>query len=137
MSEQPEDAKPKLNLVISLLESRITVKVKANMQFKKIFEVAEVCRYILREPRVLTRVGTLRFVYDGERLSPTDTPAERSMEDGDVIDAHLQQARTHLPSRCLFSHASIILSSTQDTFVLLDWRDRLSAPGKVLSVGFM
>ncbi|KAH9172483.1 hypothetical protein EDB89DRAFT_1965545 [Lactarius sanguifluus] len=90
MSE-PEDAKPKLNLVISLLESRITVKVKANMQFKKIFEVAEVCRDILREPRVLTRVGTLRFVYDGERLSPTDTPAERSMEDGDVIDAHLQQ----------------------------------------------
>jgi hypothetical protein len=77
------------------------------MQFKKIFEVAEVChkfsespRTLLiirisetlrkrswcarlhirgmtrREPQVLTRVGTLRFVYDGERLSPTDTPAE-------------------------------------------------------------
>jgi len=30
-------------------------------------------------------------VYDGERLSPTETPAERSMEDGDVIDALLQQ----------------------------------------------
>jgi hypothetical protein len=29
-----------------------------------------------REPQVLTRLGTLRFVYDGERLSPTDTPAE-------------------------------------------------------------
>jgi hypothetical protein len=76
------------------------------MQFKKIFEVAEVCRYVLRvikhtshliaetirkrpwcaylhirgltrcETQVLTRLGTLRFVYDGERLSPTDTPAE-------------------------------------------------------------
>jgi hypothetical protein len=83
------------------------VKVKANMQFKKIFEVAEVCRNVLpiyraaqlicmaetiwkrsryarphicgltrRERRPLTRLGTLRFVYDGERLSPTDTPAE-------------------------------------------------------------
>lgn len=27
------------------------------------------------------------------------------MEDGDVIDAHLQQARTHFPSRRLFSRA--------------------------------
>ena len=61
------------------------------------------------------RVGSLRFVYDGERLTPTETPAEvsclfpflftpstrihlsqRSMEDGDVIDAHLQQARVQL-----------------------------------------
>ncbi len=77
MSE-PEDAKPKLNLVISLLESRtfsplaapiysseirhhlragITVKVKANMQFKKIFEVAEVCRNISELSRThLTRL---------------------------------------------------------------------------------
>jgi hypothetical protein len=76
------------------------------MQFKKIFEVAEVCHNVLRvikhtsyclaetirkrswcahlrirgltryETQVLTRLGTLRFVYDGERLSPTDTPAE-------------------------------------------------------------
>ena len=123
-AEPPEDAKPKLNLVISLLEARmfspsdglvhnlttravgITVKVKANMQFKKIFEVAEVCRDLsllsrtslillaetirkrswcaclhIRpltrcESQILTRLGTLRFVYDGERLSPTDTPAE-------------------------------------------------------------
>jgi hypothetical protein len=71
MSEQPEDSKPKLNLVIShsgtrtscplsplmrvsseddrvcahpcLVHAEVTVKVKANMQFKKIFEVAEVC----------------------------------------------------------------------------------------------
>jgi hypothetical protein len=27
------------------------------------------------------------------------------MEDGDVIDAHLQQVRPHLSSRCLFSRA--------------------------------
>ena len=74
------------------------------MQFKKIFEVAEVCIAMFphahglpafqkrfgkepgapfhvrsltsSKPRVFTRVGTLRFVYDGERLSPTDTPAE-------------------------------------------------------------
>jgi hypothetical protein len=87
----------------------VTVKVKANMPFKKIFEVAEVCvaLYVLshahffsslsqkrfgKDPGALfynygltsfskrssnlTCVGSLRFVYDGERLSPTETPAE-------------------------------------------------------------
>ncbi|KAI9463772.1 hypothetical protein F5148DRAFT_1211064 [Russula earlei] len=82
MSE-PEDSKPKLNLIISHSGTQVTVKVKANMQFKKIFEVAE--KRFGKDP------GTLRFVYDGERLSPTETPAEKSMEDGDVIDALLQQ----------------------------------------------
>ncbi|KAH9961937.1 ubiquitin-related domain-containing protein [Russula dissimulans] len=80
---EPEDSKPKLNLIISHSGTQVTVKVKANMQFKKIFEVAE--KRFGKEP------GSLRFVYDGERLSPTETPAERSMEEGDVIDAHLQQ----------------------------------------------
>lgn len=83
MSGEPEDSKPKLNLVVSHSGTQITVKVKANMQFKKIFEVAE--KRFGKDP------GSLRFVYDGERLSPTETPAERSMEDGDVIDALLQQ----------------------------------------------
>ena len=60
---EPEDSKPKLNLIINHAGTRafpspsmrasfegessrflaeVTVKVKANMQFKKIFEVAEV-----------------------------------------------------------------------------------------------
>jgi len=74
------------------------------------------------------RVGSLRFVYDGERLSPTETPAEvccpirlaspspdahppcctqRSMEDGDVIDALLQQACVHIISHCLRSSSRL------------------------------
>ncbi|KIJ91756.1 hypothetical protein K443DRAFT_685754 [Laccaria amethystina LaAM-08-1] len=44
MSQEPmldEDVKPKLNLNISYDGSQITVKVKANMKFAKIFEAAE------------------------------------------------------------------------------------------------
>ncbi|KAI0260367.1 ubiquitin-related domain-containing protein [Gloeopeniophorella convolvens] len=78
-----EDSKPKLNLTINYEGKQITVKVKANMQFKKIFEVAE--KRFGKEP------GTFKFVYEGDRVLPTETPAERSMEDGDIIDAHLEQ----------------------------------------------
>ena len=85
----------------------VTVKVKANMKFGKIFEVAEVSplsviRVPLRSsltmrvvrknstriqvrvfasgsgsPRVLiSAIGTLKFVFDGTRLRPEETPAE-------------------------------------------------------------
>jgi len=76
-------------------------------------------------------------VYDGERLSPTETPAEvcflvplifsfsdahspcatqRSMEDGDVIDALLQQACAHLVSHCLRSSSHPLRSEVAYVF---------------------
>jgi len=78
-----EDVKPKLNLVINYEGQHITVKVKPNMPFRKIFEAAE--------KRFGKDSGTFRFVYDGNRLRADGTPAEASMEEGDVIDAVLQQ----------------------------------------------
>ncbi|KAG8215700.1 hypothetical protein J3R82DRAFT_7579 [Butyriboletus roseoflavus] len=43
MSQEPdaEDVKPKLNLIINYEGQHITVKVKQNMPFRKIFEAAE------------------------------------------------------------------------------------------------
>ncbi|KAJ4460271.1 putative small ubiquitin-related modifier [Paratrimastix pyriformis] len=35
--------------------------------------------------------SSLRFMVDGERLKPTDTPAALEMEDGDMIDAMAEQ----------------------------------------------
>ena len=76
-------------------------------------------------------------MYDGERLSPTETPAEvcclippiilssnahsprgiqRSMEDGDVIDALLQQASIHLISLCLRSSSHMFRSEVAHAF---------------------
>ncbi|KAH7915765.1 hypothetical protein BJ138DRAFT_1122292 [Hygrophoropsis aurantiaca] len=83
MSEEPEDVKPKLNLVINYEGTHITVKVKANMPFKKIFDAAE--------KRFGKDAGTFKFVYEGKRLNATDTPAGVDLEDGDMIDAHLEQ----------------------------------------------
>jgi small ubiquitin-related modifier len=33
----------------------------------------------------------VRFVYDGNRLNPASTPSEMEMEEGDTIDAFLEQ----------------------------------------------
>ncbi|EFI26577.1 hypothetical protein CC1G_15791 [Coprinopsis cinerea okayama7 len=84
MSQEPEeDVKPKLNLNISYEGSTITVKVKSNMRFAKIFEVVE--KKFGKEP------GTFKFVVDGQRVNKDDTPAGLGMEDGDQVDAFLTQ----------------------------------------------
>ena len=36
-------------------------------------------------------VKQIKFVFDGQRLSETDTPESMGMEDGDNIDAFLEQ----------------------------------------------
>ncbi|KAF9267150.1 hypothetical protein L218DRAFT_1074455 [Marasmius fiardii PR-910] len=82
MSAEPEE-KPKLNLHINHEGQTIQVKVKATMAFKKVFEAAE--KKFGKDP------GTLKFTYEGSRVNPDDTPASRGMEEGDQLDAFLQQ----------------------------------------------
>ncbi|KAJ7202866.1 hypothetical protein GGX14DRAFT_653261 [Mycena pura] len=77
---EPEDVKPKLNLTLNYEGNQITVKVKANTKFAKIFQAAEVCF-----------ARTFKFVHEGKRVSKDDTPAELDIEDGDQIDCFLEQ----------------------------------------------
>ncbi|KAJ2932152.1 hypothetical protein H1R20_g4945, partial [Candolleomyces eurysporus] len=84
MSQEPEeDVKPKLNLNIAYEGQHVTVKVKANMKFAKIFEVVE--KRFQKEP------GTFKFVFEGQRVGKEDTPGTLGMEDGDQVDAFLMQ----------------------------------------------
>ncbi|KAI3598050.1 ubiquitin-like protein [Moniliophthora roreri] len=82
MSAEP-DEKPKLNLTLTHEGTSIQVKVKATMTFKKIFDAAE--KKFGKDP------GTLKFHYDGTRISAEDTPGSLGMEDGDQVDAFLEQ----------------------------------------------
>ncbi|CAD7695746.1 unnamed protein product [Ostreobium quekettii] len=41
------------------------------------------------------QLNQLRFLYDGERLKPDQSPEEVEMEDGDVIDCVMQQIGGH------------------------------------------
>jgi hypothetical protein len=109
-----------------------------------------------RAPPTLTRLGSLRFVYDGERLSPNETPAEvcrlipliisssdahspcgtqRSMEDGDVIDALLQQACAHLISHYLPSSSRLFRLAVVHAFAhnlsIFDLESHADSPSTV------
>ncbi|KAJ3486099.1 hypothetical protein NLI96_g4501 [Meripilus lineatus] len=83
MAEAGEDVKPKLNITVEFEKQACTVKVKATTPFRKIFEAAG--------KRFNKEANTFKFFYDGRRLRPEETPADHDMEDGDVIDAHLEQ----------------------------------------------
>lgn len=43
-------------------------------------------------------IGTFKFFFEGKRVLPTETPTDHEMQDGDTIDAHLQQVRMILSS---------------------------------------
>ncbi|KAJ7163919.1 ubiquitin-related domain-containing protein [Mycena crocata] len=83
MSQEPEDVKPKLNLNITYEGNQITVKVKPNTKFAKIFQAAE--------QRFGKESGTFKFVHEGKRIGKDETPADLDIEDGDQIDCFLEQ----------------------------------------------
>ncbi|CAL1702559.1 unnamed protein product [Somion occarium] len=83
MGEDGEDVKPKLNIVVDFEGQSCTILVKHNTPFKKIFDAAE--KRFGKEP------GTFKFTYEGKRIQATETPLDHEMQDGEVIDAHLQQ----------------------------------------------
>ncbi|KIP01455.1 hypothetical protein PHLGIDRAFT_96990 [Phlebiopsis gigantea 11061_1 CR5-6] len=82
-NEEKPDVKPKLTVQVQFDGQTCTVKVKPTTLFKKIFEAAET--------RFGQPAGAFRYNYDGERIRPEQTPAELGMEEGDIVDAHLQQ----------------------------------------------
>ena len=66
------------------VSSAVTVKVKANMKFEKIFHVVEVSSPSFSSPgpfltlpqqKFNKQAGTFKFTYDGTRVKPDDTPA--------------------------------------------------------------
>ncbi|TFK51339.1 ubiquitin-like protein [Heliocybe sulcata] len=85
VSEEPaqEDIKPKVNLSVIYDGQSTTVKMKINTPLKKIFDAVE--------KKFAVPEGTLRFFADDKRLRPEETPADVGLEDGDQIDAHLEQ----------------------------------------------
>ncbi|EKM51067.1 uncharacterized protein PHACADRAFT_151586 [Phanerochaete carnosa HHB-10118-sp] len=93
--EHKEDVKPKLTVQVQFQSQVCTVKVKSTTQFKKIFEAAET--------KFGRSSGSFKYTFEGERIRPEQTPGEFNMEDGDTIDAHLEQVRSR------YLYASILL----------------------------
>lgn len=81
--QKPGDVKPKLTVTVQFQNQTCTVKVRSTTQFKKIFDAAEA--------KFGQPAGAFRYTFEGQRIRPEQTPLELDMEDGDTIDAHLQQ----------------------------------------------
>ncbi|KAK2957652.1 putative Ubiquitin domain containing protein [Blattamonas nauphoetae] len=84
MSEQTTDKGIHLNVKVrSATGEEVYFKIKKNTALKKLMDA-----YCTRENLI---PASVRFMFDGNRLKPTDTPEKLDMEDGDMIDASVEQ----------------------------------------------
>ena len=63
--------------------TEIFFKCKPHTQMKKLMDA-----YANRQG---VQLRAVRFLFDGERINDTQTPAELGLEDGDSIDAVMEQ----------------------------------------------
>ncbi|KAH3674323.1 hypothetical protein WICMUC_003395 [Wickerhamomyces mucosus] len=98
MSEETPDQKPQLdetkdvksethiNLKVSDGSSEIFFKIKKSTPLKRLMEA-----FAKRQGK---SIESLRFLCDGSRVQPEQTPEELDLDDGDVIEAHQEQVCT-------------------------------------------
>ena len=85
MSEQPKEEKSDthINLKVSDGTAEIFFRIKKTTPMKRLMEA-----FCNRQGKTME---SLRFLMDGTRVEPDNTPGELDLEDGDVIEAHREQ----------------------------------------------
>ncbi|BAO37694.1 Ubiquitin-like protein SMT3 [Kluyveromyces marxianus] len=83
--EQKPDVKSEthINLKVSDGSSEIFFKIKKTTPLKRLMEA-----FAKRQGK---EIESLRFLYDGVRVLPDQTPEELDMDDNDIIEAHREQ----------------------------------------------
>ncbi|PVH21640.1 ubiquitin-like protein SMT3 [Candidozyma haemuli] len=102
MSEQPKEEKTDsthINLKVSDGTAEIFFKIKKTTPMKRLMEA-----FCKRQGKSME---SLRFLIDGTRVSPDNTPEDLDLEDGDVIEAHREQSWTGCGS-----HVSNVMDSS-------------------------
>jgi len=85
-NEQPKEEKPDnthINLKVSDGTAEIFFKIKRSTPMRRLMEA-----FCKRQGK---NIESLRFLIDGTRVSPDNTPDELELEDGDTIEAHREQ----------------------------------------------
>ena len=72
---------PGWSLILFVTGNEVHFKVKPHTTFSKLFDA-------YKKSQAVTDV---RFMFDGSRVQPTQTPQELGMEDEDCIDAFIEQ----------------------------------------------
>ncbi|CAL3963606.1 hypothetical protein PZA11_001174 [Diplocarpon coronariae] len=82
--EKPEvGASEHLNIKVTDNNNEVFFKIKRTTQLKKLMDA-----FCERQGKALTSV---RFLFDGSRVQPTDSPETLDMADGDTLEVHQEQ----------------------------------------------
>ncbi|KAI5964596.1 SMT3 [Candida pseudojiufengensis] len=81
--EKSETGTTHINLKVSDGSAEIFFKIKRNTPMKRLMEA-----FCKRQGKDL---NSLRFLIDGVRVEPNNTPDDLDLEDGDTIEAHRSQ----------------------------------------------
>ncbi|KAI5951594.1 SMT3 [Candida jiufengensis] len=87
-NDQPKEEKSEtgathINLKVSDGSAEIFFKIKRNTPMKRLMEA-----FCKRQGKDM---NSLRFLIDGNRVEPNNTPDDLDLEDGDTIEAHRSQ----------------------------------------------
>ncbi|KAI9829792.1 MAG: hypothetical protein M1826_005369 [Phylliscum demangeonii] len=72
-----------LNIKVTDNNNEIFFKIKRTTALKKLMDAF--CERQGKSPQ------TVRFLYDGNRVQPMDTPNSLDMQDGDTLEVHQEQ----------------------------------------------
>ncbi|KAL6760238.1 ubiquitin-related domain-containing protein [Haematococcus lacustris] len=80
----PKQESAAINIVVrDQAGNEVHFKIKTHTKFEKVFNAY--CDKKGQDPRAV------KFLFDGQRVEPSSTPATHEMEDGDIIDCMIEQ----------------------------------------------
>ncbi|KAH7116021.1 ubiquitin-related domain-containing protein [Dendryphion nanum] len=82
---KPEDAgqSEHLNIKVTDNNNEVFFKIKRTTQLKKLMDA-----FCDRQGK---NIQSVRFLFDGQRVQPTDNPDSLDMQDGDTLEVHQEQ----------------------------------------------
>ncbi|KAI9879402.1 MAG: hypothetical protein M1830_008621 [Pleopsidium flavum] len=82
---KPEEAPPSehLNIKVTDNNNEVFFKIKRTTALKKLMDAF--CDRQGKQP------SSVRFLFDGTRVNPTDSPDSLDMQDGDTLEVHQEQ----------------------------------------------
>ncbi|KAI9691776.1 MAG: hypothetical protein M1822_007848 [Bathelium mastoideum] len=72
-----------LNIKVTDNNNEVFFKIKRTTQLKKLMDA-----FCERQGK---RPDTVRFLFDGQRVNPSDNPESLDMQDGDTLEVHAEQ----------------------------------------------
>ncbi|KAL4809562.1 ubiquitin-related domain-containing protein [Aspergillus unguis] len=82
-AEAPAAPQEHLNIKVTDNNNEVYFKIKRSTQLKKLMDA-----FCERQGK---QQSTVRFLFDGTRVRPEDTPETLDMDDGDTLEVHQEQ----------------------------------------------